>query len=35
MNEAALRNDICEVGRRLYMRNLTAAPDGNISVAAR
>ena len=32
MNEAALRNDICEVGRRLYMRNLTAATDGNISV---
>lgn len=32
MNESALRHAICEVGRRLYHRNLVAATDGNISI---
>lgn len=31
-NEADLRSLICEIGRRMYMRNLVAATDGNISV---
>src|SRR5512134_1817308 len=31
-NEAALRADIVEVGRRMYDRRYTAANDGNISV---
>ncbi len=31
-DEAALRADIVEVGRRLYARGYTAANDGNISV---
>jgi L-fuculose-phosphate aldolase len=31
-NEAALREAICEIGRRMYARNLVAATDGNISV---
>lgn len=30
--EADLREAICEVGRRMYARNLVAATDGNISV---
>lgn len=30
--EPALREAICEIGRRLYVRNLIAAADGNISV---
>lgn len=29
--EAELREEICEVGRRLYQRNLVAATDGNVS----
>ena len=32
MSEAALRDDIVEVGRRLYARGYTASNDGNISV---
>ncbi len=32
MTEAELRELICEVGRRMYARNLVAATDGNISV---
>src|SRR5512134_3493632 len=31
-NEAALRADIVEVGRRMYARGYTASNDGNISV---
>lgn len=30
--EARIREQICDVGRRLYARNLVAATDGNISV---
>jgi L-fuculose-phosphate aldolase len=29
--ESALREEICELGRRLYARNLVAATDGNLS----
>lgn len=29
--EAELREEICEVGRRMYAKNLVAATDGNIS----
>ncbi|MBI2434663.1 MAG: class II aldolase/adducin family protein [Candidatus Hydrogenedentes bacterium] len=32
MDEAQARRDICEIGRRLYQRNLVAATDGNISI---
>ena len=32
MNETELRACMCEIGRRLYARNLVAATDGNISV---
>lgn len=32
MDEAALRELICELGRRLYARGLVAATDGNLSV---
>ena len=32
MNEQALREEIVEVGRRLYARGYTASNDGNISV---
>jgi len=32
MTELDLRKAICEVGRRLYAKNLAAATDGNISV---
>ncbi len=32
MNEREIRQDICEVGRRLYARGLVAGADGNISV---
>ena len=32
MDEDALRELICEVGRRLYARNLVAGTDGNVSV---
>jgi len=31
-SEMQLRESICEVGRRLYTKNLTVATDGNISV---
>lgn len=31
-SEHALREAICEVGRRLWQKNFTAATDGNISV---
>lgn len=31
-NETELRACICEIGRRLYARNIVAATDGNISV---
>lgn len=32
ISEEAVRNDICEIGRRIYARNFAAATDGNISV---
>jgi L-fuculose-phosphate aldolase len=32
MNEQQLREQICEIGRRLYNRGFAAANDGNISV---
>lgn len=32
MTELDLRKQICEVGRRMYAKNLVAATDGNISV---
>src|SRR5947208_107092 len=32
MNEHKLKQDICEVGRRLYNKGFAAANDGNISV---
>lgn len=32
MNEEKLRQDICEVGRRMYARHLISGVDGNISV---
>jgi len=32
MDEKALRNDIIEVGRRLYMKDFVASNDGNISI---
>ena len=35
MTELELRKAICDVGRRMYMKNLVAATDGNISVHAR
>lgn len=31
-NEQELRNQICEIGKRIYNRNMAAANDGNISV---
>lgn len=31
MDEAALREAVCDAGRRLHARNLVAATDGNIS----
>ena len=31
-SESELRACMCEIGRRLYARNLVAATDGNISV---
>lgn len=31
MTESELRDIICEVGRRMYARNLVAATDGNVS----
>ncbi len=32
MTEEQLREEICEVGRRMWQRNLVASNDGNISV---
>ena len=32
MSESSLRQQICEIGRRLYEKNFVAANDGNISV---
>jgi L-fuculose-phosphate aldolase len=32
MTEIEIRETICEIGRRMYARNLVAATDGNISV---
>jgi len=32
MNEAALREEICEVGRRMWAKGFVAGNDGNISV---
>jgi L-fuculose-phosphate aldolase len=34
-DSAETREEICEVGRRMYARNLVAATDGNISVRLR
>ena len=31
-DEARIREEICEIGRRIYERNMVAANDGNISV---
>ncbi len=31
-NEKMLREEICEIGRRMYARRMTAANDGNLSV---
>lgn len=30
--EQAIREEICEIGRRMYGRRMVAANDGNISV---
>lgn len=32
MREETIKEQICEVGRRMYQRNMVAANDGNISV---
>ena len=32
VSEAELRACMCEIGRRMYARNLVAATDGNLSV---
>jgi L-fuculose-phosphate aldolase len=32
MNERAIKEQICEIGRRLYQRGYVSANDGNISV---
>ena len=32
MNEQQIKEQICEIGRRMYSRNMVAANDGNISV---
>ncbi len=32
MREEVIKEQICEVGRRMYQRNMVAANDGNISV---
>ena len=32
VNEFELKKQICEIGRRIYNRNMVAANDGNISV---
>lgn len=31
-NEKRLREEICEIGRRMYARRMVAANDGNLSV---
>ncbi|MCA9245349.1 MAG: class II aldolase/adducin family protein, partial [Phycisphaerales bacterium] len=31
VNEAAIRREICEIGRRVYARGFAAGNDGNIS----
>ena len=32
LNEKDIREQICDIGRRIYNRNMVAANDGNISV---
>ena len=32
INEMEIKKQICEIGRRIYNRNMVAANDGNISV---
>jgi len=31
-NEYEIKKQICEIGKRIYDRNMVAANDGNISV---
>ena len=35
MDEQMIKEQICEMGRRMYQRNMVAANDGNISVKIR
>ena len=32
VNEYEIKKQICEIGKRIYNRNMVAANDGNISV---
>ena len=32
VNEYEIKKQICDIGRRIYSRNMVAANDGNISV---
>ena len=32
VNEYEIKKQICDIGRRIYNRNMVAANDGNISV---
>lgn len=32
MNEFEIKKQICDIGKRIYNRNMVAANDGNISV---
>ena len=32
MNELEIKKQICDIGKRIYNRNMVAANDGNISV---
>ena len=32
MDEQKIKEQICEMGKRMYSRNMVAANDGNISV---
>lgn len=32
VNEFEIKKQICDIGRRIYKRNMVAANDGNISV---
>ena len=32
VNEFEIKKQICDIGRRIYARNMVAANDGNISV---